>query len=75
MKKEYLFLLSVCLFPSSEIYTQDLFTVIKVSGNIIIERTGSSLGTGTHLPRVKIYCSKSLNRGLQLLIRREGDSL
>ncbi|HUV00681.1 MAG TPA: hypothetical protein VMW32_06955 [Bacteroidales bacterium] len=26
---------------------QDYFTVIKVSGNIVIERTGSSLGTGT----------------------------
>ena len=28
-------------------YAQDLFTVIKVSGNIVIERTGSSLGIGT----------------------------
>ncbi len=28
-------------------YAQDYFTVIKVSGNIVIERTGSPLGIGT----------------------------
>jgi len=46
MKRKILFLLSVFLYLQS-IYAQDNFTVIKVSGNIVIERTGSSLGTGT----------------------------
>jgi len=39
-------LLSVCLF-SRFLCAQDQFTVIKVSGKIVIERTGSSLGIGT----------------------------
>lgn len=46
MKKNLVFLLAVCLFFQTT-KSQDLFTVIKVSGNIIIERTGSSLGIGT----------------------------
>lgn len=46
MKKNLIFLLAVCLsFQTTD--AQDFFTVIKVSGNIIIERTGSSLGIGT----------------------------
>jgi len=46
MKKKSIFFLTVCLcFQIS--YAQENFTVIKVSGNIIIERTGSSLGIGT----------------------------
>ena len=36
----------VILFTTA-IYAQDYFTVIKVSGNIVIERTGSSLDIGT----------------------------
>ena len=46
MRKKLLFLLSVCLFFQLT-YAQDNFTVIKVTGNIVIERTGSSLGIGT----------------------------
>jgi len=46
MKKNLIFLLAVCLY-SQRTNAQDLFTVIKVSGNIIIERTGFALGTGT----------------------------
>jgi hypothetical protein len=45
MKKLPVLLLMACLVYST--YAQDMFTVIKVSGNIVIERTGSSLGTGT----------------------------
>jgi len=46
MKKKSIFLLSVVLYVQLT-YAQDNFTVIKVSGNIVIERTGSSLSTGT----------------------------
>ena len=46
MKKKIIFLLSVGFFFQFT-YAQDNFTVIKVSGNIVIERTGSSLSTGT----------------------------
>lgn len=46
MKKKLLFLLTVCLFFQLS-DAQDNFTVIKVSGNIVIERTGSSLIQGT----------------------------
>lgn len=46
MKKNLIFLLAVCLFSRIS-NAQDLFTVIKVSGNIVIERTGSALATGT----------------------------
>ena len=46
MKKK-LFLLSAMFFYVHLANAQDLFTVIKVSGNIVIERTGSSLGIGT----------------------------
>ena len=47
MKKNLIFLLSVCLSLQASTYAQDLFTVIKVSGNIVIERTGSMLDIGT----------------------------
>ena len=47
MKKNLFFLVSVCLSFSAVIQAQDLFTVVKVTGNIVIERTGSPLGTGT----------------------------
>jgi hypothetical protein len=46
MKKKLVFLLTVCLFFELS-DAQDNFTVIKVSGNIVIERTGSSLTQGT----------------------------
>ena len=45
MRKILVFLLMVFCVRIS--YSQDIFTVIKVSGNIVIERTGSPLGTGT----------------------------
>ena len=45
MRKYIVFLLLV--FCVRITYAQDTFTVIKVSGNIIIERTGSQLGIGT----------------------------
>jgi hypothetical protein len=45
MRKLLAFLILVLLFPI--LSAQDYFTVIKVSGNIVIERTGLSLGTGT----------------------------
>jgi hypothetical protein len=46
MKRKLVFLLSFVfyVFPAN---AQDLFTVIKVSGKIVIERTGSPLGIGT----------------------------
>jgi hypothetical protein len=44
--RKYLILLLV-VFCVRVTYAQDVFTVIKVSGNIIIERTGSQLGIGT----------------------------
>jgi hypothetical protein len=46
MKKKSIIFISVILFVPLT-YAQDNFTVIKVSGNIVIERTGSSLSTGT----------------------------
>jgi hypothetical protein len=46
MKKKSIFLLSVVLYVQLT-FAQDNFTVIKVSGNIVIERTGSSLSIGT----------------------------
>jgi hypothetical protein len=46
MKKKLIFLLIVG-FSIEAAYCQDNFTVIKVSGNIVIERTGSSLSSGT----------------------------
>jgi len=46
MKKKFVFLLFLVLFIKAT-FAQDLFTVIKVSGNIVIERTGSSLDIGT----------------------------
>jgi len=45
MKKKLVFLLAVCLLFRTS-YAQDNFTVIKVSGDIVIERTGSSLSPG-----------------------------
>ena len=45
MRIRMVFLILASLFPA--LSAQDYFTVIKVSGNIVIERTGSSLGTGT----------------------------
>jgi len=50
MRKVILFLLSFVFFVS-EANAQDYFTVIKVSGNIVIERTGYPLGTGTSFAR------------------------
>ncbi|HUX97630.1 MAG TPA: hypothetical protein VMV47_17990 [Bacteroidales bacterium] len=50
MKKVILFLLSFVFFVS-EANAQDYFTVIKVNGNIVIERTGNPLGTGTSFAR------------------------
>lgn len=47
MKKYVILLLFMCFIFPSAIHAQDYFTVIKVSGNIVIERTGSSLGIGT----------------------------
>ena len=47
MKKFVIILLIICLYFPSLIHAQDYFTVIKVSGNIVIERTGSPLGIGT----------------------------
>ena len=47
MKKNLIFSLFVCLLISAAASSQDLFTVIKVSGNIVIERTGSPLNIGT----------------------------
>lgn len=46
MKKKSIFLLSLVLYVQLT-FAQYNFTVIKVSGNIVIERTGSSLGIGT----------------------------
>jgi hypothetical protein len=46
MKKKSIFLL-LLVFYIQFTYAQDYFTVIKVSGNIVIERTGSSLSIGT----------------------------
>ena len=43
----YLFVFMIVVLSVPAAYAQDYFTVIKVSGNIVIERTGSSLGTGT----------------------------
>src|SRR4030043_501393 len=43
----YLFVFMIVVLSVPAAYAQDYFTVIKVSGSIIIERTGSSLGTGT----------------------------
>jgi hypothetical protein len=50
MKRKLVFLLSF-VFLVNTTNAQDLFTVIKVSGNIVIERTGSSLGIGTSFPQ------------------------
>ena len=50
MKKKIVFLLSFVFFVNPT-NAQDFFTVIKVSGNIVIERTGSSLGIGTSFPQ------------------------
>jgi hypothetical protein len=47
MRKNLIFSISVCLCLVRTTYAQDYFTVIKVSGSIVIERTGSSLGIGT----------------------------
>lgn len=46
MKKRIIFLL-IMVFYARLTYSQDYFTVIKISGNIVIERTGSPLGIGT----------------------------
>ena len=46
MKKVITILLTLC-FCNQISYSQDKFTVIKVSGNIVIERTGYSLSIGT----------------------------
>ncbi len=45
MRKYLVFLFVAFCIPAS--WGQDIFTVIKVSGNIVIERTGTPLGTGT----------------------------
>jgi len=46
MKNKLFLMLPVFLYVHLT-SAQDLFTVIKVSGNIVIERTGSQLGIGT----------------------------
>jgi len=46
MKRKSVFFLFVVLLVHAT-YAQDLFTVIKVSGDIVIESTGSSLDIGT----------------------------
>jgi hypothetical protein len=46
MRKYLSLMFLICLYFQS-LYSQDKFTVIKVSGNIVIERTGISLSTGT----------------------------
>jgi hypothetical protein len=50
MKRKVVFFLSF-VFLVNPANAQDFFTVIKVSGNIVIERTGSSLGIGTSFPQ------------------------
>ncbi len=50
MRKVIFFLLSFVFFVSGA-NSQDYFTVIKVNGSIIIERTGNALGTGTSFAR------------------------
>lgn len=50
MKEVIFFLLSFVFFVN-EANAQDYFTVIKVNGNIVIERTGNPLGTGTSFAR------------------------
>jgi hypothetical protein len=49
--KKILFLMLAVLFLVHRSSAQDLFTVIKVSGNIVIQRTGSTLGIGTSFPQ------------------------
>lgn len=46
MRKRICFLLAFVL-AASNVLSQEIFTVIKVNGNIVIERTGNSLGIGT----------------------------
>jgi hypothetical protein len=47
MKKNLILIAGACFCFTLLSPAQDVFTVIKVSGNIVIERTGSQLGIGT----------------------------